>query len=162
MIPLKINNKHLVEIFEPEIAATLLTDEAKIAYSIRNQMYPSSVNVEAETYSRDAERTADYELEDLILINRKVKPTFTWDVIKASYVAKLLEYLQYEVSYKDDQGDIVPKDAPTYSITFYDFTGIRTIDVYLGQSLSSELKEYLVENEATLYWEDFRIAFPEV
>lgn len=162
MIPLKINNKHLVEIFEPEVAATLLTDDAKVTYSIKHQMYPTSVQVEAETYSRDTERTADYELEDLVLINRKVKPTFTWDVIKATYVAKLLEYLQYEVNYKDNQGNIVPVDAPTYSITFYDYTGVRTIEAYLGQSFSAELKEYYVNSTPTLYWEEFRIAFPEV
>lgn len=162
MIPLKINNKHLVEIFDPVAAATLLTDEAKIAYSIHNQMYPTSVQVDAETYSRDAERTADYELEDLILVNRKVKATFTWDVIKASYVENLLDYLQYKVSFKNQDDEIEPEEAPTYSIEFYDFVGERTITAYLGQTLSSELKEYLVENTATLYWEDFRIAFPEV
>lgn len=161
MIPLKINNKHLIEIFEPEIAATLLTDEAKVAKSIEMQMYPSRVNLTAETYSKDAERTADYELEDLVLVNRKSKPEFTWDVIKAEYVKKLLAYLQYKDNYKVD-GDIVPIDAPTYSIEYWDFVGTKTITAYLGQTIEAELKEYMVNNVMTLYWEDFRIAFPEV
>ena len=161
MIPLKINNKHLIEIFEPEIAATLPTDAAKEAKSIEMQMYPSRVSLAAETYSKDAERTADYELEDLVLVNRKSKPEFTWDVIKAEYVKKLLAFLQYKDNYKVDD-DIVPVDAPTYSIEYWDFVGTKTITAYLGQTIEAELKEYMVDNKMTLYWEDFRIAFPEV
>ena len=160
MIPLKINNKHLIEIFEPEIAATLLTDDAKVAKSIEMQMYPSRVNLAAETYSKDAERTADYELEDLVLVNRKSKPEFTWDVIKADYVKKLLAYLQYKDNYKVGD-EITPVNAPTYSIEYWDFVGVKTITAYLGQTIEAELKEYMVDNEMTLYWEDFRIAFPE-
>lgn len=161
MIPLKINNKHLIEIFEPEIAATLPTDDAKVAKSIEMQMYPSRVNLAAETYSKDAERTADYELEDLVLVNRKSKPEFTWDVIKAEYVKKLLAFLQYKDNYKVDD-EITPVNAPTYSIEYWDFVGVKTITAYLGQTIEAELKEYMVDNEMTLYWEDFRIAFPEV
>lgn len=162
MIPLKINGKHLVEIFDPTAAAALETDEAKIRYSLKKQMYPSSVELNAETYSRDAERTANYELEDLTLVNRKVKPIFTWEVIKADYVKKLMEFLEYKTNYKNLLGEIVPVDAPVYRITFYDLTGERTIDSYLGQTIECELKEYLVNDTPVLYWENFRIAFPEV
>lgn len=162
MIPLKIDGKHLVEIFDPTAAAALLTDEAKVRYSIKMQMYPSSVELNAETYSRDAERTANYELEDLILVNRKAKPVFTWEMLKAEYVKKLMEFLQYKVNYKNNLDEVVPIDATTYQITFYDLTGERTITCYLGQTIECELKEYLVNNIPTLYWENFRIAFPEV
>lgn len=162
MIPLKINGKHLVEIFDPVAAASLETDEAKERYSIKKQMYPTSVELNAEVYSRDAERTANYELEDLVLVNRKVKPIFTWDYIKADYIVNLLTFLGYKTSYKDNQGDIIPEDAPTYSITFWDLTGERTITAYLGQTIECELKEYNINDISTLYWENFRIAFPEV
>lgn len=161
MIPLKINNKHLIEIFEPELAATLPTDAAKIAKSLELQMYPTEVTLTAETYSKDAERTADYELEDLVLINRKSKPEFTWELIKAEYVKKLLMFLNYKDNYKVGD-DIVPVNAPTYSIEYWDFIGTKTITAYLGQTITAQLKEYLVNNVATLYWQDFRIAFPEV
>lgn len=162
MIPLKINGKHLVEIFDPDAAEALVTDDAKIRYSINKQMYPTSVVVNAETYSRDAERTANYELEDLILVNRKVKPVFTWSLIKAEYVKNLLEFLNYKTDFKDSEGDVTPEAATTFSITFYDLTGERTITAYLGQSIESELREYVVNDVASLYWEEFRIAFPEV
>ena len=161
MIPLKIDGKHLIEIFEPAIAALLPTDAEKIQKSIELQMYPTTVNLTAETYSKDAERTANYELEDLVLVNRKSKPEFTWSVIKAEYVQKLLVALSYKDDYRVG-GEVTPVNAPTYSIEYWDFTGTRTITAYLGQTISAELKEYFVNNVSTLYWEDFRIAFPEV
>lgn len=161
MIPLKINGKHLIEIFEPALAATLPTDAAKISKSIEMQMYPTEVNLAAETYSRDAERTANYELEDLVLVNRKSKPEFVWDLLKAEYVSKLLTFLQYKHNYKVNN-EVTPVDAPTYSITYYDFVGQITITAYLGQTINAQLREYLVNNTPTLYWENFRIAFPEV
>lgn len=161
MIPLKINNKHLIEIFEPELAATLVTDAEKIAKSLELQIYPTTVTLSAETYSKDAERTADYELEDLVLVNRKSKPEFTWDLLKAEYVQKLLIELDYKDDYKVG-GEVTPVDAPTYSIEYWDFVGTKTITAYLGQTITAELKEYLVNNVSTLYWQDFRIAFPEV
>lgn len=162
MIPLKINGKQLVEIFEPDAAKSLTTEDAIKRYSINKQMYPTSVDVSAEVYSRDTERTANYELETLVLVNRKVKATFTWSVIKASYVKSLLEFLNYTPSFKNSDGDIVPRDADLFDITFWDLTGERTIKAYLGQTIDSELKEYIINGESVLYWEEFSIAFPEV
>ena len=162
MIPLKINGKHLIEIFEPGLAATLPTDAEKVAKSIELQMYPTKVTLYAETYSKDAERTANYELEDLVLVNRKSKPEFTWDIIKASYVQKLLAFLNYKNSYYNNDNEIVPVDAPIYSIEYYDFVGTVTIKAYLGQTMQADLQEYMVNGVMTLFWEDFRIAFPEV
>ena len=162
MIPLKINGKQLVEIFEPEAASALTTEDAIKRYSINKQMYPTSVDISAEVYSRDTERTANYELETLVLVNRKVKATFTWSVIKASYVKSLLEFLNYTPSFKNSDGDIEPRDADLFDITFWDLTGERTIKAYLGQTIDSELKEYIVNGESLLYWEEFSIEYPEV
>lgn len=162
MIPLKINGKQLVEIFEPEAAKTLTTDDAIKRYSISKQMYPTSVNVSAEVYSRDTERTANYELETLVLVNRKVKATFNWSVLKATYAKALLEFLNYTPSFKNDDGDVVPRDADLFEITFWDLTGERTVKAYLGQTITCELKEYIANGEPVLYWEDFEISFPEV
>ena len=81
MIPLKINNKNLWEIMDPSDInnfKSLTTEEEKIALAIKLQMFPTEVSVSAETYSRDADRTANYELEELVLVNAKVKPEFTW------------------------------------------------------------------------------------
>lgn len=162
MIPLKINGKHLVEIFEPEAAKALTTEDAIKRYSISKQMYPTSVTISAEVYSRDTERTANYELENLVLVNRKVKASFNWSILKASYAKALLEFLNYTPSFKNAEGDIEPRDADLFEITFWDLTGERTITAYLGQTITCELKEYVINNESVLYWEDFEIAFPEV
>ena len=69
-VPIKINGKQLCEIFTPESVANL--DEAnKNAYSLAYQMYPTSISLTSETYSRNADRTSDFELEDLLIVNRK-------------------------------------------------------------------------------------------
>lgn len=162
MIPLKINGKQLVEIFEPEAAKSLTTEDAIKRYSISKQMYPTSVTISAEVYSRDTERTANYELENLVLVNRKVKASFNWGTLKASYAKSLLEFLNYTPSFKNNEGDIEPRDADLFDITFWDLTGERTIKAYLGQTITCELKEYVINDEPVLYWEDFEIAFPEV
>ena len=83
-LPIKINNKNLYEIMltEEQIKAwetelgklrSSWTDEEVDQVSTSSQLYPSSVITTSETYSRDAERTADYELEDIIAVNRKAK-----------------------------------------------------------------------------------------
>ena len=54
-------------------------------------------------------------------------------------------------------GEIQPEEAPNIAITYNDFTGIRTIQTYLGQTIDGTLVEY----DGVLYWEGFRIAFPE-
>ena len=157
MIPLKINGKTLYEIMEPETFNSTWDEDIIVARSIRAQMFPTEVALTSETYSRDSERTADYELENITLVNRKAKPEFTWSLIKASYVANLLLFLGYTYDFKNDDGVIVPVEAQNISVTYRDFTGMRTIDAYLGQTLDGVLVEY----EGVLYWQNFRIAFPE-
>lgn len=157
MIPLKINHTHLCQIFEPELDIAGWSDDAIQSYSISKMMFPTSVALTSETYSRDAERTADYELEHLTLINRKTKPEFVWGLIRREYVEKLMQFLNYTYGFKNAEGYIVPVDAPTYVISYLDFTGTRTINSYLGQTIEGTLEEY----EGVQYWRDFRIAFPE-
>lgn len=157
MIPLKINGKTLYEIMEPETFNPAWGEDTIVARSIKAQMFPTEVALTSETYSRDSDRTADYELENLTLVNRKAKPEFTWSLIKASYVANLLLFLGYTYDFKNDDGIIVPVEAQNISVTYRDFTGMRTIDAYLGQTLDGILVEY----EGVLYWQNFRIAFPE-
>lgn len=157
MIPLQINGKTLYEIFDPATFNSAW-DEATIALnSLREQMYPSEVSLVSETYSRDAERTADYELENITLVNRKAKPEFTWTLIRARYVKNLLTFLGYKYNFKNSEGTIIPEEAEKIIVTYRDFTGMRTIEAYLGQTLEGTLVEY----EGELFWENFRIAFPE-
>ncbi len=157
MIPLKINNKNLCEIFEPYEDFSGYTDEAISDYSINRSMYPTEVKLSSEQYSRDAERTADYELEKLTIVNAKSKPEFTWSLIKADYVEKLLSFLNFTYNFKNSDGDIVPVEAAVILVTYRDFIGMRTINAYMGQSIDGTLVEY----DGVLYWENFRIAFPE-
>ena len=157
MIPIKIDNTHLAVIFEPSGDYTGWSEAQFNAYSIANKMYPSEVVVSAEVYSQDAERTANFEMEKLTIVNAKAKPEFTWSLIKAAYVTRLMSKVKFKYDYKDEYGDIKPEEAPTLSITYQDFTGLRTINAYLGQSISGTLVEY----DGVLYWQDFRIAFPE-
>ena len=157
MIPLKINDKHLCEIFEPTLNISGWTDEQIQEYSISKIMFPTSVGTISETYSRDAERTADYELEYLTIVNRKAKPEFVWQLIRAEYVQNLLKFLGYTYDFKNAQGIIVPVKADDISVTYIDFIGPRTIVAYLGQTIEGTLVEY----NNVLYWENFRIAFPE-
>ena len=157
MIPLKINSKNLCDIFEPTLNTSGWTEQQIQDYCIQKMMFPTSVGAISETYSRDAERTADYELENLTIVNRKAKPEFTWQLIKAEYVVNLLSFLGYTYDFKDFEGVVVPREADTIVITYIDFIGIRTINSYLGQTIEGTLVEY----EGVLYWENFRIAFPE-
>lgn len=157
MIPLKINSKSLYEIFDPATFDASWDEDTLIVKSLDAQMFPTEVALTSETYSRDAERTADYELENLTLVNRKAKPEFTWSLIRADYVANLLLFLGYTYDFKNESDEIVPVEAPTITITYRDFTGMRTINAYLGQTLDGVLVEY----EGVLYWQNFRIAFPE-
>jgi hypothetical protein len=157
MIPLKINNKSLYEIFDPDTFDPTWNEDTLIAKSLRAQMFPSEVALTSETYSRDAERTADYELENLTIVNRKAKPEFTWGLIRASYVANLFAFLEYSYNFKNDNDVVIPVEAPTYTISYRDFIGERTISAYLGQTIEGVLVEY----DGVLYWSNFRIAFPE-
>ena len=157
MIPLKINGKSLYEIFDPSTFNPAWDENSLVANSLDAQMFPTEVALTSETYSRDAERTADYELENLTIVNRKAKPEFTWALIRADYVANLLTALGYTYDFKNESGEVVPVEAAGISITYRDFTGMRTINAYLGQTLDGVLVEY----EGVLYWQNFRIAFPE-
>lgn len=157
MIPLKINYKNLCNIFEPELDTTGWSDAQIQEYSISKMMYPTAVGVVSETYSRDAERTADYELENLAIVNRKAKPEFTWSLIRADYVKKLLAFLNYHYDFKNAEGIIVPEEAEKIIVTYIDFIGVRNIVAYLGQTIEGTLIVY----DDVLYWENFRIAFPE-
>ena len=193
MIPLKINSKNLIEImlttaelsyFETKIGKQYSnwTDDDVIQCSLEAQVFPSDVTLSAEQYSRDSERTADYELENITIVNCKSKPEFTWNIIKASYVKNLLDFLKYKYNYKDaETDDIIPVEAPTIEITYWDFIGMRTIKAYLGQTLSGTLEEHsnylpssynnndgswsntidTMHPGKTLYWRNFRVAFPE-
>jgi hypothetical protein len=157
MIPLLINAKHLCQIFEPELNIDGWTEDQIREYSLSKQMYPTDVKLTAETYSRDAERTADYELEYLNIVNRKAKPEFTWALLRADYAENLMALLEYHYDFKDADGVITPIEAPRFSITYRDFIGMRTITSYVGQTIEGTLVEY----EDVQYWQDFRIAFPE-
>lgn len=157
MIPLKINHTHLCQIFEPTLNITGWTDSDIQSYSISKLMFPTSVALVSETYSRDAERTADYELEYLMLVNRKAKPEFVWKLIKDEYVRNLMAFLGYSYNFKNNSGIVTPRAADNIYVTYRDFTGERTITAYMGQTIEGTLVEY----EGVLYWENFRIAFPE-
>lgn len=157
MIPLKINGKHLCEIFEPGTDFSRFTENEITQYSIDKMMYPTEVKLSSEQYSRDAERTADYELENLTIVNAKAKPEFTWSVIKADYVKYLFQFLNFTYNFKNADGDIIPVEAAVIQVAYRDFVGDRTINAYMGQSIDGTLVEY----DGVLYWENFRIAFPE-
>lgn len=166
-VPIKINGKHLYQIMCSSAAiaayatkigrveAAWTTDDI-FNFSIEQMVYPSEVSLSSETYSRNAERTADYELEQLQIVNRKSKPEVTWNLIKAEYVQKLMAELDYKYDFKVN-GEIQPEEAPNIAITYNDFIGIRTIQTYLGQTIDGTLVEY----DGVMYWESFRIAFPE-
>lgn len=179
MIPLKINGTNLIEImlsaselqyYETKLGKTYAnwTEEEIITCSLDAQVFPTEVSLDSEIYSSNAERTADYELENITIVNCKAKPQFTWNLIKASYVKNLLDFLEFKYDYKNADGVIVAEEAPSILVTYYDFNGMRTIAAYLGQSLSGTLVEYnnisydnIPFDGKTLYWQSFRLAFPE-
>ena len=157
MIPLKINEHHLCQIFEPELDITDWTEKQITDYSVSKLMYPTQLDLVSETYSRNAERTADQELESLMLVNRKSSPAFTWGLIKAIYVENLLKFLNYTYNFKNSEEVIVPVEAEDIDVQYKDFIGTRDIVAYLGQTLEGSLVEY----EGVQYWQNFRVAFPE-
>lgn len=168
MIPLKISvmqsndeysaYKNLWEIFEPDKDYSSMTEDECIKYALENKMFPSEVKVSSEVYSKNAERSADYELNTLTLINAKAKPEFTWTNIKADYAKKLLDLLGFTYNYKTgDDSSIKPVEAAKFKVKYWDFNGEREIIAYLGQTIDGTLVEY----DGVLYWEEFRVAFPE-
>lgn len=175
MIPLQISIDEynapfdVWRIMEPDVHWDDMTVEEQIAYALSHKMVPTKVHTHSETYCRDADRTANYELEHITNVNYKSKAEFTWDYLKVEYAERLLNYLQLATNYKDPDGKIQPVQAPTIYVRYRDFTGMRTIKAYLGQTIEGDLVELvtqeLVDNELTTvrtqYWESFRIAFPE-
>lgn len=180
MIPLKIavynyqteswsDTKDLWEIMEPD-GAYGETEEQKTQYALKRCMFPSEVKLTSQTYCRDADRTANYELENITNVNAKAKPEFTWYLLRIEYVQRLLAFLGYNYNYKI-QGNIVPQKAPLIRITYMDFLEERTIEAYLGQTIDGTLKEYegitydpqsgAQSSGKVQYWENFRLAFPE-
>lgn len=157
MIPLIINSKRLCEIFEPDTDFTGWSDDAIQQYCISAQMNPTAVYLTSETYSRDAERTADYELEELTIVNRKAKPEFEWRLIRAEYIQRLMNFLEYDYNFKNTQGIVEPREDTSITVKYLDFVGMRTITSYLGQTIEGVLVEY----DGVQYWENFRLAFPE-
>ena len=155
-IPVKINGKQLCEIFTPDIV-TGMSDEEKREYSLMNQMYPSEIILNSETYSKNADRTADYELQNLLLVNRKAKIEILWETVKLEYISALLRFLNYTYDFKDASGFVQPVEAEPITVTYVDFVGERSMQAYLGQTLQGTIVEY----EGVLYVQDFRIAFPE-
>lgn len=156
-IPLTINEKSLYEIFDPDTFDASWSKDELVQRSLDLQMFPTEVALTSETYSRDAERTADYELENLTLVNRKAKPSFTWRLIRAEYVERLLNFLNYTYDFKNAENIVIPVIADDIIVTYQDFIGMRTIKAYLGQTIDGILVCY----DGQLYWENFRIAFPE-
>jgi hypothetical protein len=155
-IPLMINDKNLIQIFDPELASESQPSEWE-QISLQKLMYPSRVFLTTETYSRNAERTANYELEDFYIVNCKAKPEFEWDIIPQIYVQRLLAEVGFKYNFKDASGIVVPENAPHVKVAYQDFTGTRTIDAYTGQTLEGTFEVY----KGKLYIRGFRIAFPE-
>lgn len=162
-IPLKINNKHLYQIMltASEISEIVRrlgkpenqwTAEDIDQISIDLQLYPSEVYLTSETYSRDAERNANYDMQEFLVVNRKAKPEFTWEYLKADYVAKLMVELGYKYSIAAGG-----EEAPTIQVWYQDFANTRTINAYLGQTIEGTL----IAIQSVKYWQNFRLAFPE-
>lgn len=154
MIPLvlKVNEvtKNLWQIMEPD-GSYGSTEEEQIAYAIKHLMFPTEVKLTSETYCRNADRTANYELKSITNVNAKSKPEFTWDKLKAVYAKRLLNFLGFKYDYLDGQGNIQPEEAPTINVTYLDFNGMRTISAYLGQTIEGTLVEYFEMYEGLIY-----------
>ena len=159
--------KNLWEIFDPndDNHFNQLPDEqSKIELAIRLKMFPTEVKLSSETYCRDAERTANYELEKITNVNAKAKPEFTWAYLKKEYVQNLLTFLGFKYDYAqtiNNEQVIVPEEAKTIMVQYWDFIGTRTIKAYLGANMDGTLVCYEENGDYVGYWENFRIAFPE-
>lgn len=149
--------KYIWEIMDPEFNWGSLSLDNQLKRAYENKMLPTSYKVTGETYCKDADRTANYELEKITNINYKSKPEFNWSLLKAEYFSNLLTFIQFRDNYKDQNNEIVPEEAPTIKVTFRDLLQERTIEAYLGQTIDATFKEY----DNVLYVEDIRIAFPE-
>lgn len=154
MIPLVLKvggtTKNLWNIMEPD-GNYGNTEEEQIQYALKHLMFPSEVKLTSETYCRNADRTANYELKSITNVNAKAKPEFTWEKLKATYVRRLLNFLGFKYDYADGQGNIQPEEAPTIEVTYLDLIGMRTIKAYLGQTIEGTLVEYMEAYEGLEY-----------
>lgn len=154
MIPLVLKvggtTKNLWDIMEPG-GNYGNTEEEQIQYALKHLMFPSEVKLTSETYCRNADRTANYELKSITNVNAKAKPEFIWEKLKATYVRRLLNFLGFKYDYADDQGNIQPEEAPTIEVTYLDLIGMRTIKAYLGQTIEGTLVEYMEAYEGLEY-----------
>ena len=149
--------KPIWQAMDPLVNWSSMTTPEQLAYAYAHQMLPSSYKNNGETYCRNADRTANNELEKITNVNYKSKVEFVWKMLKPVYLSNLLTFLQFKDNYKNTINEIQPEEAPLIKVTYRDFLRERTIDAYLGQSIESELVEY--NNEQ--YWEEIRLAFPE-
>ena len=151
--------KYIWEIMDPSIDWSALSLAQQVAQAISLKMLPTEYKVTADTYCKDIDRTSDYELENITNINYKVKPEFTWRMIRADYLAKLLTFVKLKDDYKvgNVENIVTPEAAPIIRVTFNDLMRERTIDAYLGQSIEVSFVEY----DNVLYVEEVRLAFPE-
>lgn len=134
-----------------------LTLEEQKQKALSLKMLPESYKVTAETYCRNSERTANFELENITNVNAKSKPEFNWSLLRAEFLTNLLTFLKFRHNYKNDSGEVVPEEAPKLKINFRDLLGERTVETYLGATIETTLVEY---NDVQ-YWQDLRLAFPE-
>lgn len=149
--------KYIWEIMDPDYNWGSLSLQEQINRAASLKMLPSSYKNNGETYCRNADRTANNELQRIENVNYKSKVEFTWKYLEPLYLSRLLTFLQFKDNYKNAQGDVQSEDAPMIKVTYVDFLRERTIDAYLGQSIDAELVEY--DNKQ--YWESLRLAFPE-
>lgn len=148
--------KYIWEIMDPSINWSALSLAQQVARAISLKMLPTEYKVTADTYCKDIDRTSDYELENITNINYKVKPEFTWRMIRAEYLANLLTFVNLKDDYKVEN-IVTPEAAPIIRVTFNDLMRERTIEAYLGQSIEVSFVEY----DNVLYAEEVRLAFPE-
>lgn len=134
-----------------------LTLEQQKEQALKLKMLPESYKVTAETYCRNSERTANYELENITNVNAKSKPEFNWSLLRAEFLTNLLTFVKFRHNYKNEYGEVVPEPAPKLKIKFRDLLGDRTVEAYLGATIETTLVEY----DGVQYWQDLRLAFPE-
>lgn len=149
--------KYIWEVMDPSVNWGSMTIQQQLEYAYAHKMLPSSYKNNGETYCRNADRTANNELENIVNVNYKSKVEFTWKLLKPEYLSNLLTFLQFKDNYKNSINEIQPEEAPLIKVTYRDFLQERTINAYLGQSIEAELVEY----DDVQYWESLRLAFPE-
>lgn len=163
MIILKIANsvngtlKNIWEIMDPNYDWSSLTEAECVNRALKEHMIPTSYKVNCETYCKDADRTSDYELENIKNVNYKCKPEFVWQYLKPIYLSNLLSFIHFKDTYYDQQGIIQPENAPIFKVYFRDILRVKEIKAYLGATIDVEL----VEHEGEQYWSSVRLAFPE-